>query len=477
MSTSNAPEPARVLARLDRISVWALPGLFIGIIGVGFLFTFYDMFDVNVSFIQTCTSIVAGCTPKTAASYIGLPILLNLVGYVAGALVLAPLSDRFGRRDMLLVTMLLTGIGSLATAFATSYWFFIWARAFTGLGVGADLAIVNTYIGEVAPVAQRGKYTSLIVVFSAFGAFFGIWLALWLTTPATPWPLGLPFAVAGPGFDMGWRIMYVIGAALGVIGVALRFQIPESPRWLVSRGKVEDAAAVVADMEERAELDLPEVRDEDIRAEHAVLKAHPVPYVDILTNRTYLFRAIWLAVMWFLAYMTIYAYAEGMVSILTGLNYPPPEAGLITAFGTFGFIACALFAFRYGERLDRHLWIIISALITLAGSLILGLAGHFLALSLLGAAVIFFGFNLWVPLGYAWTAEHFPHRARATGFGLTDGIGHIGGGVGILLIAPLLPQLDVTKALVFCSLFLFVAWIVSTLGVKTRARPLEEVSP
>lgn len=477
MSSTRTLEPARILARLDRISVWALPGLFIGIIGLGFLFTFYDMFDVNVSFIQTCMGIVPGCTPKTAAAHIGLPVLMNLLGYVVGALVLAPLSDRFGRRDMLLVTMLLTGIGSLATAFATGYWFFIWARAFTGLGIGADLAIVNTYINEVAPVAQRGKYTSLIFVFSALGAFLGIWLGLWLTTPATPWPLGLPFALAGPGFEGGWRLMYVIGAVLGVVGVVLRFQIPESPRWLVARDRLQQADAVVADMESRVQDALPPVSEGDISAEREVLKAHPVPYMDILSHKTYLFRVIWLAVMWFLAYMTVYAYAEGFVAILTGLNYPPPEAGLITAFGTFGFIACALFAYRWGEKLDRNRWIIISALITLGGSLIVGLSGHLLALSLLGSAIIFFGFNLWVPLGYAWTAEHFPHRARATGFGLSDAVGHIGGGIGIILIAPMLPHLTVTRALVFCSVFLFLAWGVSLLGVQTRARRLEEVSP
>jgi MFS transporter, putative metabolite:H+ symporter len=75
--------PGMLIARLDRIPIWSLPGLFIGIIGVGFLFTFYDIFDINVSFIQTCTQIVPHCTPPSAANYIGLPVLLNLVGYSA----------------------------------------------------------------------------------------------------------------------------------------------------------------------------------------------------------------------------------------------------------------------------------------------------------------------------------------------------------------------------------------------------------
>ena len=169
--------PSAVIARQDRIQVWSLPYLFVFIIGIGFLFTFYDIFDINVSFIQTCTQIVSKCLagpPPGATSLppgfvqasdvLGLPVLWNLIGYVIGALILSPLADRFGRRDMLLVTMLLTGLGSLATAFTNDYNTFIIARTLTGVGIGADLAIVNTYINEVAPRAGRAKYTSLIFI-------------------------------------------------------------------------------------------------------------------------------------------------------------------------------------------------------------------------------------------------------------------------------------------------------------------------
>jgi putative MFS transporter len=158
---------AAIIARQDRIPVWSLPYLFIGIIGLGFLFTFFDIFDINVSFIQTCTQIVPGCSPVNAAAYLGLPVLLNLVGYVIGTLILSPLADSFGRRDMLLVTMLLTGVGSLITVFATNYTFFIIARVITGMGIGADLALVNTYINEVAPGNGRARYTALIFIMSS----------------------------------------------------------------------------------------------------------------------------------------------------------------------------------------------------------------------------------------------------------------------------------------------------------------------
>jgi len=214
-SSEKSREGAHITARQDRIPAWSFPYLFIVIIGVGFLFTFYDIFDINVSFIQTCTQIVPGCTPVNAASYLGLPVLLNLIGYVIGALFISPFADRFGRRNVLVVTLVITGVGSLYNAFAGDYTNFIIARAITGIGIGADLAIVNTYISEVAPVDGRGKYNALIFVMSGIGALIAVWLGLTLTTPAAPFPSGLPFAVAGPHFEgVGWRIMYGIGACL-----------------------------------------------------------------------------------------------------------------------------------------------------------------------------------------------------------------------------------------------------------------------
>jgi MFS transporter, putative metabolite:H+ symporter len=84
---------------------------------------------------------------------------------------------------------------------------------------------------------------------SSLGALLGIWLGLFLTTAPARWPHGVPFAQAGPGFDTGWRWMYAIGALLAAIGVLLRLELPESARWLIGRGRLEEADQVVSDME------------------------------------------------------------------------------------------------------------------------------------------------------------------------------------------------------------------------------------
>ena len=84
---------------------------------------------------------------------------------------------------------------------------------------------------------------------------------------------------------------------------------------------------------------------------------------------------------------------------------------------------------------------------------------------------------MWVSPTYAMTAESFPTRARTTGFALVDGVGHIGGGIGVLVIAPILPHMSVLGALTLISSFLVVAAVLAQFTTHTRGRPLDQVSP
>ena len=94
-------------------------------------------------------------------------------------------------------------------------------------------------------------------------------------------------------------------------------------------------------------------------------------------------------------------------------------------------------------RLERKLWLPIGAVITLIGGVIVAAAGTgHLLIAFIGAGIVFFGFNIWVPMTYTLSTESFPTRARATGGGLVDGVGHLGGGLGVLVIAPLRPHLS-----------------------------------
>lgn len=120
----------------------------------------------------------------------------------------------------------------------------------------------------------------------------------------------------------------------------------------------------------------------------------------------------------------------------------------------------------------------ISAVLTLAGGLTIALsgAGNFIGVAI-GSIILFIGFNLFVPMCWAWEAENYPTRARASGFALVDGIGHIGGGVGMLVLVPFMPTLGPIGTFLVLGGFLVISSAVAQFGISTRARRLDEVSP
>jgi len=467
---------AAIIARQDRIPVWALPKLFIGIIGLGLFFTFFDIGDINVSFIQTCTQIVPTCLPQTASSFLGLPVLSNLVGYVLGALVLSPLADRYGRRDLMVITMVITGLGSLYTAFVGDYMNFVLARTITGIGVGADLALVNTYVNEVAPNQARATYTSLIFIVATMGSSLGIWLGLYLTTVAAPLPFGLPVALATAQFTFGWRVMYGIGASLSIIGLLLRFELPESPRWLISQGRISEAERVVARMEQQA---LAHVRELPPVAPELPVRTltRSTGYSEIFRNTLYFKRTIILLVIWLLGYITVYSNVAGMTVLLTALGFPASEAGLITSIGVFGSIFCAVIAYRLGERMERKYWLPIAAILTLAGGITVALSGGDFGPAAVGCIVMALGAYLWLPMAYTWSTENYPTRARASGFALVDGIGHLGGGIGVIYVTSFVVRLGPFGTFLLMGSFLLVAAGLAQFGPATRNKRLDQVSP
>jgi MFS transporter, putative metabolite:H+ symporter len=475
-ASKRAKRAASILARQDRIPIWALPRLFIGIIGLGFLFTFFDIGDINVSFIQTCVTIIPTCTPFTAGHFIGLPVLVNLIGYVVGALVFSVFADRYGRRDLLFFAMVVTGIGSLYTVFVGDYTNFMLARAITGVGVGADLALVNTYVNELAPNRQRVRYTSLIFIMATIGITLSAWLGLYLTTPPFPFPLGLPFALANAHFQIGWRILYGIGASLTFVGILLRFDLPESPRWLLSQGRLTEAEVIVSRMEQKALSRMPELPPMGSEIPLHITKRN-TGYGEILRNNMYVKRSIILLVIWLIGYITVYTIIAALTVLLAAIGYPLSESGLIAAIGTSGSVICGFITFLVGERLERNVWILIAALLTLVGGIITVLSGNILILAFLGTIVLAFGSYLWLPVTYTWSTECYPTRARASGFALVDGVGHAGGGIGVYIMSPLATQLPPLETFLLIGGFLLVAAGLAFFGPATREKRLDEVSP
>ena len=472
--TSTGPA---LVARLDRLPRSAVAYAATGIIGLGMFVAFYCNFNINVSFIQTCMQVKEGCTPANAASAERLPVVLFLVGYMVGCLVLAPISDRIGRRPLIATVLAFAVVGSLVTALATTYPVFVLGRAITGVVLGGMLAVGNTYIGEIAPAAARARYTAITFVLCTLGAMVGIGLGLLFTTESADFPNGLPIALAGPDFAAGWRWIYWLAVIAGVLALAAVSRLPESPRWLIEHGRIERAEQVVAALEERGRRRGPLAEP----VAHVDLPEHEKPtaaaYRELFSVARYRNRTLLLVVMWFTGYATVFSYSTGSTTVLTGLHFTPPVAGMISAVGGIGFFAQGLFSAKFSESIERRFWLPIGAALTVLGAIIIATLGDSIGWAFVGSFIVFFGFNVWVPPTFALSAESFPTRIRSAGFGLVDGLGVTGGMVGVLVIAPLVPHLSALTALLLISSFQIVAAVLAQFTPRTRNRALEEVSP
>ncbi|WP_267419869.1 MULTISPECIES: MFS transporter [unclassified Curtobacterium] len=164
-----------------------------------------------------------------------------LVGQVVGAIVFGRLSDRLGRRKLFILTLAIYLIGSGIAGFAQDYWFLAVFRFVAGLGIGGEYAAINSAIDELIPAKYRGHVDIAINGTYWGGAALGAFANIYLLDTAH-------FAE-----NIGWRIGFFLGPVLGIAIIFLRRHIPESPRWLMTHGREEEADATVSRIEAEVE--------------------------------------------------------------------------------------------------------------------------------------------------------------------------------------------------------------------------------
>jgi MFS family permease len=187
------------------------------------------------------------------AADIGTAAAVYVAGACTGALTFGQLTDRFGRKRLFMVTLLLYLLATVATAFAFAPWYFFLFRFLTGMGIGGEYAAINSAIDELIPARNRGQVDLAINGSYWVGAAIGGLAALVL----------LDTSILDK--DIGWRLAFGAGAVIGLAILLVRRQVPESPRWLFIHGREQEAEQIVDEIEAkvRAETgrDLPEPGD------------------------------------------------------------------------------------------------------------------------------------------------------------------------------------------------------------------------
>jgi MFS family permease len=479
IATPNTPTPAHaafetdVPARLDRLPWSRFHWLVVTALGIAWILD-----GLEVTIVGSLSGALSA-SPMLHLSgvQVGMAASAYLIGAVGGALLFGWLTDQLGRKRLFSVTVLIYLLATLACGLSWNFWSFALFRLLTGAGIGGEYAAVNAAIQELIPARRRG-FTDLVINGSFWiGAALGALGALVVLDPAIMPP------------EIGWRAAFLIGGALGFIVLLLRRFIPESPRWLMTHGRPEEAARVVAEIEARVAAEtgrpLPPVPPPPIRLRsdvrswfmvglHALLhryRRRTVLGVTLMAAQAFCYNAV------FFTYALILTRFYGVASARIGLFILP------FALGNF---AGPLLLGRLFDTLGRRPMIV--ATYALSGALMI-VTGALFASGALDAVRqtaawtgIFFVASAAASSAYLTVGESFPLEMRATAIALFYAFGTAVGGVAGPTVFGMLIDTGSRVSIMWGyvlggTLMLIAAGVAAKLGIAAERRPLEEVAP
>ena len=392
-----------------------------------------DAMDVGlISFVIAALAVQWDLQPSQTAWIAS----IGFVGMAIGATVGGLLADRFGRRQVFAVTLLIYGVATGASALVGGLAALLVLRFLVGLGLGAELPVASTYVSEFAPARMRGR---LIVILEAF------WAIGWTAAAL------IGFLVI-PGSDDGWRWAFALGAIPAAYALVVRWGLPESARWLARRGRSAEADAVVRSFEAAAGVPTPTDAARDATTAPAAARSGR-ERLTALWSAEFRVRTACLWLVWFCVNFSYYGAFIWIPSILVSQGYDLVRSFGFTLIITLaqlpGYAAAAWLIEVWGRRLTLSVFLAGSAI----SAILFGTASAEWTVIATGMALSFFNLGAWGAL-YAVTPEMYPTSLRATGSGWAAGIGRIASIVApltvpLLLVAGGAPLLFVVFAAFF----------------------------
>lgn len=451
-------------ARLDRLR-WSNThlGLLLAI-GAGWMF---DSLEVNLvgNVINPLSEHFHATTTQSSEIY-----WVWLIGILLGALAGGQLADRYGRRRLFVTTLLWYCVFTLLTAASPTLQVLYAFRFLTGLGVGAEYAIINAAIAEFMPVKVRGTAAAAVMNFWPVGAIISGFVAyIDLNT------LALPSSVS-------WRYGFAIGGIIALTVLFFRRRLPESPRWLAAQGRMSEALAIVERLERASGTPAPAEPGGAGHADQPGLPGYRAAIGELICRYpARLALGCMLDLSEAFGYYGILALLS--VVVLTRVHYTDAEIPFFFILGNVGALIGGIAMTIGFDRLGRR-WTV-GGYYTLAGA----------SVGLLSAATSS-GSKTWVLLAFmicsafataAWTAayptftELFPTRLRAAGVGTSVAVGRIGAAYGTLYLPSLAVRVGPAASYMIIVAFWalgVIAMLVWTLrgGVEGAGKPLTEVS-
>jgi len=442
-----------VIARLERLPISR--ELTVARIVIGSA-TFFDAYTVlAIAYAMPVLAREWNLTP----GQIGTIISAGYLGQVFGALFFGWLAERIGRLNVLLITVVIFTSMDLACLFAWNGSSMIAFRFFQGIGTGGEVPVASAYMNEFVSAKRRGRFFLLYEVLFLFGLLAAGLIGYFLV----------------PVY--GWRAMFVVGLVPAILTIPMRWFMVESPRWLLSVGRVQRASDLVARMEDG-------LRRRGISLEEPTAAVHPLDKArsDIreLFKGIYLRRTVLLTALWVCSYMI----ANGLITWLPTLYRQIFELPLQTSLA-YGFTtsacgcAAALLCALYIDKVGRRIWYTAAFFLAAVPMLILAALGATSAQEVLIFATATYAIIQTVTFSlYLYSAELYPTRLRAVGAGFGSAWLRIASSIGPLLVGWVVGSYSINYVFVAFGIVLAVGGIICLLfAPETKGRVLEELSP
>ena len=475
-----------IAERVERLPLGGFHRRFVGLVSLGNFFDLYDIFIVaylGAALQQSGFLTLRQFTFFVAAGFLGMFV---------GTVVFGMGSDRMGRRSAFILLLLIYSIFTFADAFAPNAAWLIALRFFAGVGIGAEIVVIDTYVTEVVPSYARGRYVAITQV----AGFCAVPVAAVLSRVLVPthWLMS------------GWRWVMVIGASGALLTWWFRRRLPESPRWLESRGRVAEAGAimsaleaesfstsegsgewrVMSDEEERGRVNTEGTAARStegtekgeksvVRQETLLSHAPEEESFAELWRPPYLERTVMLMAFQALQTIGFYGFANWAptfllkrgVSLLHSLEYTM----LIAVVSPLG----PLLGAWTSDRLERKWTIVVLALVVAA--LGLGFGNSEAPAAVVGFGALLTLANYWFSAAFhAYQAELYPTRLRGTGVGFTYSWSRLSAAFTSVLIGWVLGFGVPAVFLMLAVAMGLVAAVVGAMGPRTNRIVLEEIS-
>ena len=435
-----------LVSRVQRLPIGKFHYTLLWVIGLGWMF---DAMDTGlIAFILTSMAEEW----NMSASEKGWVVSIGFVGMAIGAIFSGGLADRIGRRTVFAMTLVIYSIATALCAFAPNLMWLLIFRFIVGLGLGGQLPVAVTLVSEYIPAHVRGRFIVLLESFWGLG---------WLVAALVSY-----FVI--PSY--GWHIAFLIGGLPALYVFMILKKVPESVPYLINRGRVEEAHALVQKLERQCGVEVIDYIEVKPVAEKQNISFRQL-WSGPFARRTLMLWLIWFGIVY--SYYGIFTW---LPSLLVKQGYSIVQSFVYVLIMILaqlpGYVSAAWLVEKWGRKPTLASFIGMCAI----AAYFFGQANTVNMIMFWGCLLSFFNLGAWGVL-YTYTPEQYPTNIRAFGSGWASAVGRMGGIVAPIVVTHLMVMDNGFSQvfMMFTAVLLGVALVILILGEETKGKTLESI--